>query len=128
MEIDAKGPLGDLIEYAPKLASVDAQLMLLERYETTYQIFDHQDVGGNHPFALILMHWNQDVITEGSLHGRMRRFVDTDIAKYFNISFTEFIDQPSYVCDLMIKVAAEKIRKEAPAVAKALKELGQGKE
>lgn len=101
-------------------------MLLLDRYETTYGIYNHEDVGA-HPFAAILMHWNQDVIIEGGLHERMKEFVSLEVGKAFNISFAEFIDQPTYVCELMLRTVKDKIRKDAPEIEAAWKALQEAK-
>lgn len=110
--------IANIIETVPKMGSIHARMVLNDRYEKTYQIYDHDDPGAA-PFAPILMHWNQDTITEGGLHERMKEFMGLDVAKYFNISFPEFLDQPTYVCELMLKTVRDKIRKDAPEIEKA---------
>lgn len=97
-------------------------MLLLDRYETTYGIYNHEDAGA-HPFAPILMHWNQDTVTGGGLHERMKEFVMLDIGKSFNISFPEFLEQPTYVCELMLQTVRDKIRKDGPEIEAALKAL-----
>jgi len=94
-------------------------MVLNEYYEKTYQIYNHDDPGAE-PFAPILMHWNQDTITEGGLHERMKEFVMLDVGKCFNISFPEFLEQPTYVCELMLKTVRDKIKREGPEIDKAL--------
>jgi hypothetical protein len=118
----ARDALANIIESVPKLGSIHAQMLLLDRYETTYQIYNHEDAGA-HPFGAILMHWNQDTITEGGLHERMREFAALEVGKTFNISFPDFLDQPTYVCELMLKTVRDKIRKDAPELEAAIKAL-----
>lgn len=105
-------------------------MVLRDRYETSFQIYNHNEKAGEHPFALIMMNWNEDVLSSGPLHERMNQFIDRDIQKYFGLSFSEFIDQPSYVINMQLEVAEEKIRKEAPladAARQALQNLTDSK-
>lgn len=122
--------IDDLIAKSPRLKSSDAQMVLRDGYETSYEIYNHADPKGEHPLALVMMNWNEDPITGGALHERMTQYIDLDIQKYFGISFLEFVDQPTYVVRMQIEMASEKIRKEAPAVAaaaQALRDLKQDK-
>lgn len=122
--------IGDLITNSPRLVSTDAQMVLRDRYETSFQIYNHSDKAGEHPFALIMMNWNEDVITNGTLHERMNQYIDRDIQKYFGLSFHEFIDQPTYVITMQLEIAEDRIRKEAPlndAARQALQNLSDSK-
>lgn len=120
--------LQELIDRSPQMLSTDAQLVLRDRYETTYGIFNHNAPAADHPFALVLMHWNEDAITHGPLHERMNQYIDADIAKFFHLNFQEWIDQPTYVCNLQLDLARERLRKEAPQMEEALRALREGKQ
>lgn len=82
--------------------------MLRDSYETSHGIFNHDSEEGNSdPLALVRMHWSEDMITNGGLHQWMRRFRKKRIGDIFNISFKDFIEQESWVCELMYSVACE---------------------
>lgn len=105
-----------LIHTAPKVTSVQAQLLLRDSYETSYDIFNHNHELGQHPFALIKMNWNEDTITNGRLHLWLKKFATAKIGSVFHISIKEFLEFPTYVCDLMYEVAmSENIRKNKEA-------------
>lgn len=89
-------------------------MVLRDRYETLFQIYNHSLEASDHPFALIMMNWNEDVVSHGTLYERMRQYIDMEIQKYFGLSFNEFIDQPTYVVMLQLEVAEARLRKEAP--------------
>lgn len=105
------------------MVSTDAQIVLRDRYETTFNIYNHAARGADHPFALILMNWNEDTITNGELHEKMNRYIDADIQKYFGIDFNTWIDQPTYVIELQLEVARTRIEKEGPGQRAALEAL-----
>jgi hypothetical protein len=115
-----------LIEKVPRLVSTDAQLLLRDRYETSYGIFNHEVKGkeaGEHPFALILHNWNEDVITNGPLHERIEQYLEYQILKHFGLSVNEFLDNPTFMCDLYIKIASERNRKENTMTENALNQF-----
>lgn len=72
---------------------------------------------------MVLQHWSEDCVTGGALHERMKQFVDCDIGKFFNISFPEFMNLPSFVIMDMIRVAEDKIAKNQPTINGALESL-----
>jgi hypothetical protein len=125
-KVNIEDSIGDLITNSPRLVSTDAQLLLRDRYETNFQIYNHNEKSGDHPFSLIMMNWNEDSITGGSLHERMNNYIDYDIQKYYGLSFKEFIDQPTYVITMQLEIAEARIRKDEPlnnAARQALQSL-----
>lgn len=119
--------LETLIEKVDRcIVSTDAQLLLRDRYETTHGIFNHDTPGiggGDHPLALVLHHWNEDTITNGVLRERVEQYLDNQIQKHFGLSIDEFLDNPTYVCDLYIKIAGDRARRESDTVDKIKSEF-----
>lgn len=119
----------DLLHRAPKVCSTDSQLLMLERYDTSFGVFNHratvESVPGtvDRPLALVAMHPSEDPITGSLLHERLKVFIELDIAKYVNISFPDFLDQPTYLCDLQIELCNEKQRKESEAIDRGLQNM-----
>lgn len=124
-DVDVNASIDELIQTAPRLVSTDAQMVLRDKYETTYGIYNHADPANDNPFALVMMLDSEDVITHGELHERMSQYVDCDIHKYFGLSFDAWLDQPSYVIRMQLELAQEKIKKEAP-MAEALRKQLEG--
>ena len=118
--IDAE--LERLMGIAPKLCSTDAQLLMRDRYETMHGIYNHE-VGNPHPFALVLKHWNEDNVLGGPLHERINQYVDHQILRHFGLSLDEFLDKPTYMCDLLLQMASDRNRKEKPVIDEALNAL-----
>lgn len=107
-----------LVKLAPKLKSAQAQLLIRDSYETTHHIFDHNSELGQDPMALIRMHWSEDMVTNGRLHQWLRKFAERNIGQIFNTSLSEFLEQPTYMCELMYEVAGDKgIQQNAEAQA-----------
>lgn len=108
---------------AKGLKSTDAQLLLRDSYETLYGIYNHAGAEGLDPLALVMMNPSENTVLRGPLRVRMKEYIDKGIQKYFGMSFDKFIDQPTYVIELMLIEANERIEKEAPAVNHLMNEL-----
>lgn len=102
-----------------RLLSTDLQILLRGRYEQSHGIFDHAAAEEDH-FALVRHNWSEDTITASRLRERMESYLDATIHKHFGLSFTEFIDQPTYVCDLMIEVISVRGPRQDEELKKAL--------
>lgn len=94
----------DVTKVPRRLTSIETQIVLRERYETAHGIYNHQ--GANDHFALVRHHWCEDTIVASRLRERMEAFKTLRVGKYFDISFKEFLEQPTYMCDLMLEVIA----------------------
>lgn len=99
-----------------------------ERYEQAHGIYDHRAAEGDH-FALVRHHWCEDTIVASRLRERMEAFRDLRIGSAFNMSFTEFLNQPPYMCDLMLEVMEKHAPQETQELNELLQEMkkGQGK-
>lgn len=107
----------------------EVRLMLIEEYETAFGIYNHDAPTDpeSHPLAIIEMHSAEDTATPSLMYERMRQFAATDCAKYFNLSWPEFIDQPHDMVEEQLVIAAELKKRDDEASAKAIQELKQGK-
>lgn len=114
----------DVAALPRRLTSTDLQIVLRERYEQSHGIYDHN--ASTDPLALVLMHWEEDAITSSTLRARMETFMDNRVGERFRLSFTEFLELPSYVCDLMIEVCTKR-KDDVPseALEQALKNMGK---
>ena len=123
--------LQNLFENSPRLVSTEAQILLRDIYEVDFNIYRHDHPQATSPLGLVLMNWNEDTVSQGQLRERLEQYIDVDIFKYFHLSFQEWVDQPSYLCDLQIEIASDRIRKEAPKLEeaeRALKEVTNKRE
>lgn len=94
------------------------QILFRERYEQAHGIYDHKNAANDH-FALVRQHWCEDAIGASRLRERMEAFLDNRVGQLFHMSFNEFINQPTYVCDLMLEV----LSKRNPEDEKQLRDL-----
>lgn len=104
------------------MTSTSARLFLLDRYEQIFGIRNHDDPTESHPYGPILMNDCEDVVTNGAVHERMKEYKARRIHEYFGLSFTEFIDQPTYRVVEMLKLAAISNKKES-AITEEIDEL-----
>lgn len=93
-----------LMKHSKRLVSTSAQIVLRASYETAYGIYNHDSAEGDHPLALVMHNWAEDNIVGGRLRERMEAFARNGVGKHFHMSFEEFINQPPYVCDMMLEV------------------------
>ncbi len=77
--------------------------MLRERYEQAHGIYNHVGAKDDH-FGLVKHHWAEDTISASRLRERLEAFIEFGAGRALNMSFTEFIDQPSYLCDLQLEI------------------------
>ena len=111
--------IDDITKVPKRFVSTDVQILLRERYEQAHGIYDHKAAGNDH-FALVRHHWCEDAIGASRLRERMESFIEARVGhpSHFNMSFTEFINQPPYVCDLMLEV----LQTRAPAQEQELQD------
>lgn len=115
----------DIARVPKRFVSTDVQILLRERYEQAHGIYHHQGAKDDH-FALVRHHWCEDSISSSRLRERMEAFLDLGVGKHFNMSWNEFIDQPTYVCDLQLEI----LEKRAPVnneLEDLVNELSKGK-
>ena len=93
------------MKHSKRLISTSAQIILRQKYETAFGIYDHEGPDGEHPLALVMHNWSEDNVSYGRLRERMEAFAEHSTGKWFNTSFKEFIDMPTYVCDMMLEIA-----------------------
>jgi len=98
------------------MPSTSVRLFLLDRYEQTFGIRNHDDPTDAHPYGPILMNECEDVFTDGAVHERMKEYKSKRIFDHFGLSFTEFIDQPTHRVIQMLKLAATSQKKEQQIV------------
>lgn len=86
----------ELAANTKKVDSFTAELLLRERYETYYGIFNHDDesAGKLRPLALAALHPKEDSFRYSLRHRLMWRFRDYEIGKHWNLSYKEFMELP----------------------------------
>lgn len=119
--------LDRIIKHPNRLVSTDVQILLRECYEQAYGIYDHKAAQNDH-FALVRHHDSEDAITFSRLRERLEAFFDNKAGTMLNMSFTEFINQPSYLCDLQLEILSKREPDNHEEMQRLLKEFSSSKE
>lgn len=85
--------------------NITAKLLLLEAYEITYQIYNHNL--GNHPFNLVLHHYKESVEDYSPMQHLLRAYVAKGVYKRFGISLVEFLNLPRHVNRNLLRICDE---------------------
>lgn len=88
-----------------------------EAYDETYGIAYHNE--DSNPSSLFARKSAEDTFYNNGLYERMEEFTLRKVGTYFNISFDAFLQQPSYVCDMMIEVASQRCKEDADVAENA---------
>lgn len=91
--------INELIEKAPPVVSTDAQLMLLDAYETTFGIENHEQPQKSRPLLLVAKQWAEDTGKGSHLFERQQQFYDCGILKFFGIPFDRWLEQPTEIVE-----------------------------
>lgn len=122
--MDIKGnQIIDLVSNGSRANSVTAKVCLLEAYETTYKIFNHDSVDERniHPMAIMELHPKESFLHKGRLAAITRRFADSNAGTILNMSLTEFLDNPRWFVDMMLKICDDKSSKDYNSFLNAAK-------
>lgn len=119
------------MEEVERLDSYSTKLLLLEAYETFYEIYNHESVPTNRngepkrPLAVVAKHPKEDADTYSRLYRIFYRFVDMRIGQMFNIDFGSFLNLPHDYVEHMFKVATDVMeqRKRDPKLQRLLQEM-----
>lgn len=86
----------ELVATTKKVDSYTAELLLRERYETHYGIFNHDNPAAAkmRPLALAALHPKEDSFHYSMRHRLYWRFRDYEMAKHWGLSFKEFLELP----------------------------------
>lgn len=118
--------ISDITKLNRRLSSTDLQIVLRERYEQSHGIYDHKS--SQDPLALVLMHWSEDTVTSSTLRDRLEAFLASRVGDRLKISFPQFLDMPTYMCDMILEVlATSKDEPDYSSLAKLMSGSGDSK-
>lgn len=108
------------------LTSYEQQILLLELYEQSFQIFDHERAPPHRPLALVELH-PKELVGPFTREARlMHRFAALKIGDLFNLSFTEFLNQSRERVEMMIQLAEEREHAEERTQRRFEESINQG--
>lgn len=118
-------PIYEMARVAPALKSVDTTLLLRDRYETIYGIYNHDLGAVDRPMISVAMHSAEDVSTGSLLDERIAMFAEKQVGKWFNISLTEFLDYPPDIVLKILEISTKQQNTEGSVTANVLNQLNQ---
>ena len=113
------------MKIAPAICSTDASLLMLDRYETAYGIYNHSNPIDNRPLALVGMHWSEDSASGSLMYERISQHMNNNIYKYFGLSLTEFLDLPTDIVSYILEVSGKRLKEEGSLAEDAMTRLGR---
>jgi len=114
-----------LISASPVLCPTDVTLLLRERYETMFGIFNHSAAGIDRPLGLVAMHSAENVCIGSTLDERIKQFADLEVGKHFNISLKDMLDLPTDIVNVMLEVSNNRQNVTIKAADALTKESGK---
>lgn len=105
--VDINNPIRTLLATAPSLCSAEVALLMRDRYETTYGIYNHDANDPERKLALVGMHPKEDTTRHSLLHERVREFTKREVFKHTGINLKDFLELPTDVCGMIFESAAE---------------------
>ena len=108
------------------LTSYEQQVLLLELYEQTFQIFDHENAPAHRPLSLVELH-PKEIMEPFTREARlMQRFAALKIGDMFNMSFPEFLNQSRERVEMMLHMGETREQAEERAQASFENTLNHG--
>lgn len=109
------------------LESYDLKLVLMELYETQFQIYNHDDPALQTPLALVTLHPSENPSEYGLLYRYIEQYKTLGIKEEFGLSLMEFFRLPMDVADRLIFMSRDIIARRLPELNNATRELERGK-
>lgn len=88
------------------LHSHEIQIAMLEAYDTTYGIYNHDDPKA-HPMALVTQHPKESVTEYGPLYRMFYNYHLKGVYKEFGIGIEEFLNLPREFTNLIFQILDE---------------------
>jgi hypothetical protein len=108
---------------ARPLMSSDSQIVLREKYETIFGIYDHDHPDPKRPLALVAMQPHENNAMGSLLYERIEQFAERKVIKYFGLSLAEFMELPSDVSSEILRISGKLLQEETKVGADALNQL-----
>ncbi len=109
-EVSISQQIQKIVDTSPKLKFTDAQLLLLDTYETGYGICNHTQfaVDNSRPLALVAMHWAESNSEQSAWYERIEQFKERQVYHTFGLSLIEFLDLPRDICIKILDICGKK--------------------
>lgn len=94
-----------MIVNAPKLAEIDANLLLYDIYEHETGIFNHAQRQDKRPLSSVALHETEENTSTSRLYMTIEAYKNKGIKDMFGLNLIEFLDLPSELCIYLMELA-----------------------
>lgn len=115
------------LDTLPKLDSVDGRIVMQDLYETQYGIYNHIAKDPTRPLASVAFHDVEDINEGSMLEEAIRTYANRQIGEYTRLSLVEFLELPSDIVAMVIKICDEIAKKKEKTLQDVERDLGLGK-
>ena len=121
--------LHEFLRTMPALCATEVHMLMQEKYESIYRIFNHDDPlqAGSRPLALVAQQWAEDTATTSTLYERIRHYHKAGVYKQFGLNLKDFFDMPSDICKEVLEISAKATAAESKTVNSMLQGLEDNK-
>lgn len=105
------------------LDSFDTKLVLMDHYEQTYGIFDHERFGEARPLSVVAMHPKEDATSYSKLYRTIWRFAQHRIYERTGLNLNEFLELPHDIVELLFKISTETSKQQDAPLEQIMKDL-----
>jgi hypothetical protein len=126
--IDVQKYILDTVEKIGGLSSVSSSQVLIDIYESYFQLYNHLDPNKpKRPFESVAMLPGEMLSGENNrLERSMETYVTESIKEFFDISYIDFMELPSSVVKSMLKIARKRNAARKKVQDEIDAQMGQG--
>ena len=111
-KVDGEAFILNAIRKLPKLNSVDARVVLCDLYVQEYKIYDHRAQRKKRPMSSVAFHPAESINADSILEDSLRAYLSRGVKDKFGLNILEFMELPSDVIDVLLKVGDESLAKQ----------------
>lgn len=112
--IDADAFIEKILALLPKMAPVEIRMVLGDLYETEFGIYNHNAKVGSRPLSTVAFHPSEDPNEGSLLEDLAARYIRRGIKDIWDMSLTEYMNNPMDFNTMLDTVAEREIKKAPP--------------
>lgn len=110
LEIKGKDYIQETLNTIRRLDWAAANLIMIDRYESTYGICIHDEVPDHEPLKVSAFHEANSNLKHSSFFSYLDRFEALKVGKMWDISATEFMSWPRDICDELLERTVRRLQ------------------
>lgn len=115
--------LQELLSKHQQHSSVEAQIVLLQAYQTAYGIYDHLNPDPNRPLAMVGYHPKENYLEHTGFKRAMRRYALHQVHKHFGLNWNDFLELPAPHARWILELSQELSEKRNKALGNIQNDL-----